>query len=107
MKNKLLHLLFCCFLTLVIPEYLWAISAQLNINSANKKELMELPYIGKKKAAAIILFRRQHGSFQQFEDLLLIDEIGVKTFEAIRPYLLLKDSSSLNNDKNIFRLRKK
>ena len=102
-------LLFCCLLFLFASQAA-GISGLLNINTATEKELQELPYIGEKKAKAIIHYRSRHESFERLEDLLEVTEIGPKSFEAIKPYLILTGVTSLKSEqdgKNTSRLRKK
>ena len=56
--------------------------SSVNINSANEKELMlSLKGIGKKKAKAIIEYRKQHGQFKTVEDLTKVKGIGEKLIE--------------------------
>ncbi len=110
MKIKTSFLLLLCCLLFLFPSQAAAISGLLNINTATENELQELPYIGERKAKAIIRYRSRHGSFKRLEDLLEITEIGPKSFEAIRPYLILTGVTSLKfkqDGKNTCRLRKK
>lgn len=65
-------------------------SGKVNINTADVKEIMKLPGIGKKKAEAIFAFRQKNGGFENVNDLKKIDGIGKKTFEKIKGYILLK-----------------
>ena len=56
--------------------------SSVNINSANEKELMlSLKGIGKKKAKAIIDYRKKHGQFKTVEDLAKVKGIGEKLIE--------------------------
>lgn len=56
--------------------------SSVNINSANEKELMlSLKGIGKKKAKAIIDYRKKHGQFKTVEDLAKVKGIGKKLIE--------------------------
>lgn len=56
----------------------------ININRANKEELMRLEGIGEKKAASIIQYREENGSFQTIEEIMNISGIGEKTFEKFK-----------------------
>ena len=44
----------------------------LNLNTASQTELTRLPGIGETKAAAIVAWRQEHGSFQTVEDLMAL-----------------------------------
>ena len=55
----------------------------VNINTATFEELQTIKGIGKKKAEAILQYRKEHGSFRTKEDLLEVKGIGKKALEAI------------------------
>lgn len=55
----------------------------ININSASKETLMSLPGIGEVKANAIIIYRKEHGSFKDKEELKNVSGIGEKTYEKL------------------------
>ena len=55
----------------------------VNINAATLEELQTLKGIGKKKAEAILQYRKEHGAFRTKEDLLQVKGIGKKALEAI------------------------
>jgi len=59
---------------------------KININAASKEELMEIPYIGAKKADDILSYREQFG-FSAIEDLMEVKGIGEKTFEKILDFI--------------------
>lgn len=56
----------------------------VNLNTATETELQTLTGIGPAKAAAIIQFRTEQGSFKSVEDLKNVSGIGDKTFEKIQ-----------------------
>nr|WP_239585920.1 helix-hairpin-helix domain-containing protein [Bacillus mesophilus] len=62
-------------------------SALININVAEQAELETLPGIGPSKAAAIIAYREENGSFKTIEDLGLVSGIGDKSLEKLREYI--------------------
>jgi competence protein ComEA len=53
-------------------------SAMVNINSADLKQLIKLPGVGKKKAQAIIDYREANGDFASLEDLAKVKGVGKK-----------------------------
>jgi competence protein ComEA len=56
---------------------------KININTADEKELMTIPGIGPSKAAAIVQYRTDNGSFKTPESLMEVSGIGQKTFEKL------------------------
>lgn len=56
---------------------------KVNINTATLEELQTIKGIGKKKAEAILQYRKEHGPFRTKEDLLEVKGIGKKALEAI------------------------
>ena len=55
----------------------------VKINTATLEELQTIKGIGKKKAEAILQYRKEHGAFRTKEDLLQVKGIGKKALEAI------------------------
>lgn len=66
----------------------------LNLNTASQTELTRLPGIGETKAAAIVAWRQEYGSFQTVEDLMAVDGIGEKTLESLRPYVTVGEPAA-------------
>ena len=62
-------------------------SFQVDVNTADLPELMQLPGVGPKLARRIVESRQTAGPFVDQEDLRRVRGIGPKTFERIRPYL--------------------
>lgn len=58
-------------------------SSLVNINTANKDELMSLPNIGDKRADAIIEYRKTQ-KFEKIEDIKNVTGIGEKYYEALK-----------------------
>ncbi|MBO0452723.1 helix-hairpin-helix domain-containing protein [Candidatus Enterococcus murrayae] len=59
-------------------------SKKININTADANELQELSGIGEKKAADIIKYREENGSFHSVEELTEVSGIGEKTLENLK-----------------------
>ncbi|MDD5073995.1 MAG: helix-hairpin-helix domain-containing protein [Candidatus Shapirobacteria bacterium] len=60
---------------------------KVNINRANRQELMLLSGIGEKYAQEIIDYRQSEGSFSSIEEIKKVKGIGEKTFEEIKDRL--------------------
>lgn len=63
---------------------------KININTADKEELMRLSGIGSSRADDIIGYRKKNGSFKKIEDIMQISGIKKAMFEKI------KDEISVN-----------
>lgn len=60
----------------------------IDIRTASLEELILLPGIGEKRAQDIIE-HRSHSPFQNVNEIMLIKGIGLKTYEKMRPMLLV------------------
>ena len=56
----------------------------ININTANKEQLMKISGVGKTKAEAIISYREKNGDFKKKEEITKVHGIGKATFEKIK-----------------------
>lgn len=56
----------------------------INLNTAEKKELMSLDGIGESKADAIISYRNKQGKFESIEDIMKVSGIKSGTFNKIK-----------------------
>lgn len=63
---------------------------KVNLNTATKEELMELPGIGAAKAASILAFRETNGGFTKIEDLMKIEGIKEGVFSKIKDYVIVQ-----------------
>jgi competence protein ComEA len=70
---------------LVSDEKITSASNAININTASKNELQQIPYVGEKLAEKIIEHRKVQGPFRKVEHLMLIQGISDKRFRKIRP----------------------
>ena len=62
----------------------------ININTAEKEELMMLPGIGEVRAAAIIEYRQRAGSFEKIEDIMNVKGIKNGIFSKICDLICVK-----------------
>jgi competence ComEA-like helix-hairpin-helix protein len=70
----------------------------ININTANKDELILLPGIGEVYAERIISFREEFGKFKKKEDLMKVKGIGVIKFKNIEDKIIIEE---IGKDKTI------
>jgi competence protein ComEA len=64
-----------------------AIKRLLNINSATKDELEELPGIGPSRAADIIAYREENGAFELIDEIQNVTGIGPGIYEDLKDYI--------------------
>ena len=69
------------------------IDHKIDINTASASELATLPGIGDSKAKAIVEYRAAD-PFETIEDLKKVKGIGDKTFESLRPNLMVSEAST-------------
>lgn len=67
------------------------IDHRIDINTASAAELATLPGIGDSKAKAIVEYRAVD-PFRTVEDLKKVKGIGDKTFESLRPNLMVSEA---------------
>ena len=60
------------------------ILGKININTANLRQLIDLPGIGEKMAQRIIDYRLVNGPFKSKEAFKGVNGIGEKTYEALK-----------------------
>lgn len=63
---------------------------RINLNTATQKQLVTLPGVGKKKAAAIIEYRTKNGKFKNLEDVMKVKGIGPKMLNKFKNQLTLQ-----------------
>lgn len=63
------------------------LNSKLDINTATKVQLMELPGIGEVIAERIIAFRTTSGPFSSVEQLLNVEGIGTVKLQQIETYI--------------------
>ena len=62
---------------------------QVNINTATKEKLTELPGIGLSVAKRIIKYRDDNGEFETIEDLMNVPGIGESKFNSIKDMIVI------------------
>lgn len=67
----------------------------VNVNSADASQLALLPRVGPSVADRIVDYRKQNGPFKKSEDLMLVQGIGEKTFQLIKPYVATAGETTL------------
>ena len=63
---------------------------RININTASKAELMEIPGIGESKADRIIAYRENHGRFGSIEEITNVSGIGSAIYEGMKDYITVE-----------------
>ena len=99
MASVLMAVLFVCVTGLsTLPGEVYAKSdskevtvqqavKNLDINSADKDLLVQLPGVGPKTADAILKYREANGEFKSIDDLTNVKGIGDKKLLKLKPFL--------------------
>lgn len=75
---------------LLIMVMVLSLIAAVNINKADKAELMSVKGIGEKKATAIIDYRKEHGKFKSINDLSKVKGLGEKSVKKFSKEISVK-----------------
>ena len=67
-----------------LPEEPQSADGRVNINTASEQELSAITGIGAGKAAAIVQYRQENGSFSSVEDIMKVSGIKEGTYEKIK-----------------------
>lgn len=62
---------------------------QVDLNRADRQELMQIPGLGPSNADAILAHRAERGPFESLDDLTHVHGVGPKTTEKVKPWLQL------------------
>jgi competence protein ComEA len=65
-------------------------TGKININSASKEKLMELPGIGDSIAEEIISYREKNGYFTDIEEIKNVKRIGDKTYDKLKDLISIQ-----------------
>jgi competence protein ComEA len=63
------------------------VAAGIDLNRADKAELMQLPQVGDRRASQIIAARDERGGFEHVDDLRRVKGIGPKRQEQLQPFV--------------------
>ena len=69
-----------------------ASGARIDLNSAAKETLMTLPGIGEVLAQRIVDYRAAHGAFRSVSELMQIEGIGEKRYNAILEFITVEEA---------------
>jgi len=75
---------------LLIMAMVFSLMAAVNINKADKAELMSVKGIGEKKAIAIIDYRKKHGKFKSVNELVKVKGLGEKSVKKFSKEITVK-----------------
>ena len=64
--------------------------SKVNINTADIRLLDSLDGVGEAMAKRIINYRTKNGKFEVIQDIMKVDGIGIKKFEAIKEYITVE-----------------
>ena len=64
-----------------------AVSDCIDLNTATAEELQRLPGIGENLSQKIVQYREECGQFFSVEEIMEVEGIGKKRYEAIKDYL--------------------
>ena len=98
-SNHPSHVVACLLVLVSMLASLPALGAetrkQVNVNSADSSQLAMLPRVGPSVAQRIVDYRKQNGPFKKPEDLMLVQGIGEKTFQLLKPYVAIAGETTL------------
>lgn len=67
----------------------------VNINEADKDQLIRLPGVGEKLAGEIIGYRRENGAYKTVEEIMSVNGIKEKRYRVISRYLAVSGKTTL------------
>ncbi|MGS2719932.1 ComEA family DNA-binding protein [Paraglaciecola aestuariivivens] len=96
--NKLIFVLLLCFGYLTLTSQVVFAegkksqvsqmqTASINLNTATLDQLVTLPGVGKRKAAAIIEYRTKNGKFKSVDELTKVKGVGVKMLAKLKGHI--------------------
>jgi competence protein ComEA len=64
---------------------------RIDLNKADRTELLQLPGVGANMAERILAYRRENGGFRSVDDLRRVRGIGPATLARLRPWVCVED----------------
>ncbi|MCF8093609.1 MAG: helix-hairpin-helix domain-containing protein [Desulfotignum sp.] len=92
-SNRLTKMLKVALIGLLVLGFLVPAASgagKVNINTADKEQLVTLKFIGDVLAQKIIEYRKDH-PFQTPEDIMKVKGVGERTFEENKDRIIIKD----------------
>jgi competence protein ComEA len=78
---------------------------RVDLNRAERAELLQLPGVGENLAARIEEHRREKGPFRSVDELTDVHGVGTATLERLRPWVRVEEDSSSAKPTPTFRKR--
>lgn len=72
--------------------------ARIDLNRANRAELVQLPGVSDRLAERIEDYRREHGAFASVEELAEVHGLGPATVERLRPWVRVEPELSAEQE---------
>ena len=94
-SKRLIGSVILAGLVLAALPALAAEARRVNVNTADASQLALLPRVGPSVAQKIIDFRKENGPFKSAEDLMLVQGIGEKTYQLLKPYVAVSGETTL------------
>src|SRR5215831_11375507 len=73
------------------PDEIENVGYQVDLNAADRAELLQLPGIGESLAQRILDYRYEHGGFQHVDELRGVRGIGPITLGKLRPWVYVSE----------------
>jgi competence protein ComEA len=77
------------------------VAYQVDLNVAERAELLQLPGVGDSLAQRILDYRREHGGFHRIEELRRVRGIGPVTVEKLRPWVCVSEPQQAATESDV------